>query len=112
MAEHEDRVPVSAVSPTSSAREVMSRRPATDKRDIPVFPVPHIAMRGTRTQGEDPERIIVRNAGIHFYHVSIRSRSIKRELKRKKKHTSALPAAATWEDEGKIEEGNGRGEEK
>ena len=90
----------------------MSRRPATDKRDIPVFPVPHIAMRGTRTQGEDPERIIVRRAGIHFYQVSIRSRPIKRELKRKKKHTSALPAAATWEDEEKIEEGNGGGEEK
>jgi len=111
-AEHEERAPVSAASPAPPAREVlMPRRPAPVERDIPLFLVPHIAKRRVRTHGEDPEQNIVRRAGIHFYHVSIRSRPIKRELKRKKKHPSALPGAATGEEEEKIGEGKGGGEE-
>jgi len=89
----------------------MPRRPATAERDIPLFLVPRIAIREVSTHGEDPERIIVRREGIHFYHVRIRSRPIKRELKRKKKHPSALPRAVTGEDEEKFGERNGGGGE-
>jgi hypothetical protein len=59
----------------------MPRRTATIERDIPLFLIPHIVMRGVRTHGEDLDRVIVRKTGSHFYTVSIRTRPIKRELR-------------------------------
>lgn len=71
----------------------MPRRPATIERDIPLFLIPHIVMRGIRTHGEELERVIVRKTRRHYYNVSIRTRSIKRELKRGKKYASGIPEA-------------------
>jgi len=71
----------------------MSRRPATMERDIPLFLIPHIVMRGVRTYGEDLERVIVRKTGSHFYNISIRTRPIKRELiRRQPRIDSDVPA--------------------
>jgi hypothetical protein len=70
---------------------LMPRRSATIEQDIPLYLIPHIVMRGVRTHGEELERVIVRRGSFHFSHVSIRSRAIKRELKRVKKYPSGTP---------------------
>ncbi|MFA5222242.1 MAG: hypothetical protein WC391_08160 [Methanoregula sp.] len=57
----------------------MSRKPATTQRQIPLFLVPHIVMRGVRAYGDDLERVIVRKVGQHYYNISIRTRTINRE---------------------------------
>jgi hypothetical protein len=59
----------------------MPRRPATIERDIPLFLIPHVVMRGVRTHGEELERVIVKKTCSHFYNISIRTRPIKRELR-------------------------------
>ena len=59
----------------------MPRKPAKIERDVPLYLVPHIVLRGVRTHGEELERVIVRKTRRHFYNVSIRTRPIKRELK-------------------------------
>ena len=59
----------------------MPRRAAVIERDIPLFLIPHIVLRGVRTHGEDLERVIVRKRGSHFYDISIRTRPIKREFR-------------------------------
>lgn len=58
----------------------MPRRPAKIERDIPLFLIPHIVMRGVRDHGDELERLIVKKTRSHFYNVSIRTRPIKREL--------------------------------
>ena len=71
----------------------MPRRAATVEREIPLFLIPHIIMREVRTQGENLERVIVQKGRSHFYNISIRTRPIKRELKKGKTDVrSRLPA--------------------
>ena len=60
----------------------MPRRPATIERDIPLYLVPHIVLRGVRRHGEELEQVIVRKTRRHFYNISIRTRPIKRELRK------------------------------
>lgn len=62
----------------------MPRRTATVERDIPLFLIPHMVLREVRKQGEELERIIVRKTGSHFYNISVRTRPIKRELRKLK----------------------------
>jgi hypothetical protein len=59
----------------------MPRRQTTVERDIPLFIVPHMIMKRIRTHGENLERVIVRKSGSHYYNISIRTRTVKRELK-------------------------------
>ena len=60
---------------------MMPRQAATIERDVTLFLILHIVMPGVRTLGEDPEQVIVRKCGSHFYNVSIRTRPIERELR-------------------------------
>lgn len=84
-----DQAPVPAIATVV----VMPRRPATMERDIPLFLIPHIVMRGVRTHGENLERVIVRKSSCHFYNISTRTRPVKRELKGKQPCTgSSVPA--------------------
>jgi len=71
----------------------MPRRPAAIGQDIPLFLVPLRLVRGDCTHGEDRERVIVRRARFHFSTVSIRSRPIRRELKRVKMYRPGTPEA-------------------
>jgi len=70
----------------------MPRRPATIGRDIPLFLIRPVVVRGVRTYGEVLERVIVHKTRSHFSNVSIRTRPVKRELKRVKMRSgSPLP---------------------
>lgn len=60
----------------------MPRRPAAVERDIPLYLVPHCVLRGVRRHGEELERVTVRKTRSHFYDISIRTRPLKRELKK------------------------------
>jgi len=71
----------------------MPRQPATVGRDISLYLIPPIVLRGVRTHGKELERVIVRKTRRHSYNVSIRTRSIERELKRGKKYASGTPEA-------------------
>ena len=71
----------------------MPRRPATVERDILLYLISPIVLRRIRTHGKELERGIVRKTRRHFYKVSIRTRSIERELKRGKKYASGTPEA-------------------
>jgi len=68
-------------------------RPATIGRDIPLFLIHPVVVRVVHTHGERLRRVIVRKTRSHFSNVSIRTRLIKRELKRVKMRSgSPLPA--------------------
>ena len=71
----------------------MPRRPATIERDIPLFLIPPVVVRGVRTYGEVLERVIVRKTSSRFSKVSIRTRPVRQELERVKMRSgSPLPA--------------------
>jgi len=76
----------------------MPRQPATVERDISLYLIPPIVLRGVRTHGKELERGVVRKIRRHSYTVSIRTQSIKRELKRVKKYSSGIPKADIWVD--------------
>ena len=61
----------------------MPRAPVKTDRDVPLFLIPHMIMKRVKLHSEDVERIIVRKTGSHYYTISTRTRSIKRELKGK-----------------------------
>jgi hypothetical protein len=83
----------------------MPRRPATIERDIPLFLIPHVVLRGVRTHGEELERVIVSKTRSHFYNVSIRTRPVKRELKAKQ----AADGATKTQNQGNPGGVNGNG---
>jgi len=59
----------------------MPRRPPEIEPDIPLYLIPHIVARGFKRHGGDVETIIVEKTHRHFYNISIRTRSIRKELK-------------------------------
>jgi hypothetical protein len=59
----------------------MPGRQTTNDRDMPPFIGPHMIMKRIRTHCGAPERITVRKSGSHYYNISIRTRTVKRELK-------------------------------
>ncbi len=67
----------------------MPRRPAIIERDIPLFLIPHKAGR-RGTHGDALDRVVVKR-GSHFFTISIRTRPIKRELKRSCRTRPGLP---------------------
>jgi hypothetical protein len=49
--------------------------------DVPLFLIPHVIQNGIRMHGEELERVTVKKTFMHVYAVSIRTRSVKRELR-------------------------------
>jgi hypothetical protein len=65
----------------------MPRRAAIVYGDVPLFLIPHVIQKGIRTHGEELERVTVKKTYSHVYNVSIRTQSVRRELR------SAIPHA-------------------
>jgi hypothetical protein len=59
----------------------MPRRAAVVIPDVPLFLIPHILQNGIRIHGEELERVTVKKTFTHVYSMSIRTRSVKRELR-------------------------------
>jgi len=59
----------------------MPRRAAVVIPDVPLFLIPHIIQNGIRIHGEEVERITIKKTYMHVYSLSIRTRSVKRELR-------------------------------
>lgn len=59
----------------------MPRRPAQVRPDVPLFLIPSVIRDEIQNAGEELERIVVKKAGRHFYNISIRTRSVNRELR-------------------------------
>ncbi|OPX65168.1 MAG: hypothetical protein A4E34_02452 [Methanoregula sp. PtaU1.Bin006] len=61
----------------------MPRRPAVLTPKVPLFLIPSIIQKEVKRAGEELVRIVVKKAGRHYYNVSVRTRSICRELRMK-----------------------------
>ena len=59
----------------------MTRRPAIIVPRISLFLITTIAGREVKKAGEELMRIVVKKAKGHYYNVSIRTRSVNRELR-------------------------------
>lgn len=60
----------------------MPRRPPEVEEDIPLYLVPHIVARQLRKHsGDDVENITITATHRHFYNISIRTRTIRKELR-------------------------------
>lgn len=59
----------------------MPRRAAVVIPDIPLFLIPHVIQNGILIHGEEVERVTIRKTFTHVYSMSIRTRSVKRELR-------------------------------
>lgn len=60
---------------------MMPRRAAIVHPNVPLFLIPPVIHEAVTNAGEELERIVVRKSNRHFYTVSVRTRSIKRELR-------------------------------
>ena len=60
----------------------MPRRPPLVEQGIPLYLIPHTVLRGVRMYGNEIERVVVKKTCSHFYSVSIRTRPVKRELRK------------------------------
>jgi hypothetical protein len=49
--------------------------------EVPLFLIPLVIRQEIKKAGEELERIVVKKSGRHYYNISIRSRSINRELR-------------------------------
>lgn len=58
----------------------MPRRPAQVVSGVPLFLIPPMIRQEIKRAGEELERIVVKKSGRYYYNISIRSRSVKREL--------------------------------
>lgn len=59
----------------------MPRRPAIIVPRIPLFLITSVVNREVKKAGEELVRIVVKKAKGHYYNVSIRTRSVNRELR-------------------------------
>lgn len=59
----------------------MPRRPAQVRTDVPLFLISSVIRQEIQKAGEELERIVVKKLGRHFYNISIRTRSVNRELR-------------------------------
>ncbi len=58
----------------------MPRRPARVRPDVPLFLIPPVIKKEIGRAGEELVRIVVRKTSLHYYNVSIHTRSVNREL--------------------------------
>ena len=78
----------------------MPRRLNTNGRDIPLFLVPHVIIWGIRMHSDKLHQVFGRMTRRNFSNVSIRTRSIKRELKgMQTPDGSAVPVRSAQEGE-------------
>ena len=59
----------------------MPRRPAVIAPRIPLFLITSVVRREVKKAGEELVRIVVKKVGRHYYNVSVRTRSVNRELR-------------------------------
>jgi hypothetical protein len=59
----------------------MPRRAAVMTQKVPLFLISAIVKKEVKKAGEELVRIVVKKAGRHYYNVSVRTRSISRELR-------------------------------
>ena len=59
----------------------MPRRAAFVLPEIPLFLIPPVIQREICRAGEELERIVIKKTGRHYYNISIRTRSVNRELR-------------------------------
>lgn len=59
----------------------MPRRAAAVLTKVPLFLVPAIIKKEVKKAGEELVRIVVKKVNRHYYNVSVRTRSINRELR-------------------------------
>jgi hypothetical protein len=57
-----------------------ARRSATETH-IPLYLIPHVIARLINKQGEDVHRISVKRVCLHHYNITVRTKSLKRELR-------------------------------
>jgi hypothetical protein len=57
-----------------------ARRSATEN-DIPLYLIPHVIARQINKQGKEVWRISVKRTQSHYYNISVRTKSIPRELR-------------------------------
>jgi hypothetical protein len=62
---------------------LMPRRAAAVSTKVPLFLIPAIIKKEVKKAGEELVRIVVKKVGRHYYNVSVRTRSISRELRAK-----------------------------
>ena len=70
----------------------MPRRAAVQTPKVPLFLVAAIVKKEVKKAGEELVRIVVKKTGRHYYNVSVRTRSINRELR------ARVPQASRRED--------------
>ena len=58
----------------------MTARRSTRETEIPLYLIPHVIARQIKERGDDVYRISVKRTHWHHYNVSVRTRSLKREL--------------------------------
>jgi hypothetical protein len=58
----------------------MTARRSTRETEIPLYLIPHVIARQIKERGDDVYRISVVRTHHHHYNVSVRTRSLKREL--------------------------------
>jgi len=61
----------------------MPRRATVVIPEVPLFLISHVIQNGIRMHGEEVERVTIKKTFMHVYTVSMRTRSIKRELRPK-----------------------------
>jgi hypothetical protein len=62
---------------------LMPRRPAVLTTKVPLFLIPSVVGKKVKEAGEELVRIVVKKVNRHYYNVSVRTRSICRELRAK-----------------------------
>jgi len=62
---------------------LMPRRAAVLTPKVPLFLISAIVKKEVKNAGEELVRIVVKKAGRHYYNISVRTRSISRELRAK-----------------------------
>jgi len=59
----------------------MTARLSATETHIPLYLIPHVIARLINTQGKDVHRISVKRVCLHHYNITVRTKSLKRELK-------------------------------
>jgi len=72
----------------------MTRPRSVSAAEIPIFLVPHEIARLMRDRGERVYRISVKRTRYHYYNISVRTRSVPRELAPAPEVPGAVPVKA------------------
>ena len=70
----------------------MPRRPTEHDGNVPLWLIPAVILQWIRKVGEDLEWVRIRRTAHHYYTVSVRIRSVKREFSKRAAAAIARPA--------------------